>query len=156
MAEFTAKDVQALRQATGAGMMDAKKALVEAEGDFDAAAKKLREKGLAKAATRSDRDNVEGVVAVADVQRVLQQVGDECVEGGRVGVGDGDLGGVALAHAGLEHAAEVLGAHAEHGLGHVLEALPARADEEGDGALWQRRVADGLGKVRSQRGGRDH
>ncbi len=66
MAEFTAKDVQALRQATGAGMMDAKKALVDAEGDFDAAAKKLREKGLAKAATRSDRDNVEGVVAVAE------------------------------------------------------------------------------------------
>jgi elongation factor Ts len=66
MADFTAKDVQALRQATGAGMMDAKKALVEAEGDFDAAAKKLREKGLAKAATRSDRDNVEGVVAVGD------------------------------------------------------------------------------------------
>ena len=65
MAEFTAKDVQALRQATGAGMMDAKKALQEADGDFDAAAKKLREKGLAKAATRTDRENVEGVVAVA-------------------------------------------------------------------------------------------
>ncbi len=66
MAEFTAKDVQALRQATGAGMMDAKKALVEADGDFEAATKKLREKGLAKAATRTDRDNVEGVVAVGD------------------------------------------------------------------------------------------
>jgi len=66
MAEFTAKDVQALRQATGAGMMDAKKALVDAEGDFDAAAKKLREKGLAKAATRTDRENVEGAVAVAE------------------------------------------------------------------------------------------
>lgn len=66
MADFTAKDVQALRQATGAGMMDAKNALVEAGGDFDAAAKKLREKGLAKAATRADRDNVEGVVAVAE------------------------------------------------------------------------------------------
>ena len=66
MANFTAKDVQALRQATGAGMMDAKKALDEADGDFDAAAKKLREKGLAKAATRTDRDNVEGVVAVAE------------------------------------------------------------------------------------------
>lgn len=65
MAEFTAKDVQRLRQATGAGMMDAKKALEEAAGDFDAAAKKLREKGLAKAATRSDRENVEGAVAVA-------------------------------------------------------------------------------------------
>jgi elongation factor Ts len=64
MAEFTAKDVQRLRQATGAGMMDAKKALVDAGGDFDAATKKLREKGLAKAATRADRDNVEGAVAV--------------------------------------------------------------------------------------------
>ena len=49
MAEFTAKDVQALRQATGAGMMDAKKALEENDGDFEAAAKWLREKGLAKA-----------------------------------------------------------------------------------------------------------
>ena len=66
MPDFTAKDVQALRQATGAGMMDAKKALTEADGDFDAAAKKLREKGLAKAATRSDRENVEGVVAVGE------------------------------------------------------------------------------------------
>lgn len=66
MADFTAKDVQALRQQTGAGMMDAKKALVDAEGDFEAAKKKLREKGLAKAATRTDRENVEGVVAVAD------------------------------------------------------------------------------------------
>jgi len=65
MPAFTAKDVQALRQATGAGMMDAKKALQEADGDFDAAAKKLREKGLAKAATRTDRENVEGSVAVA-------------------------------------------------------------------------------------------
>ncbi len=66
MANFTAKDVQELRQATGAGMMDAKKALDETDGDFDAAAKKLREKGLAKAAKRTDRDNVEGVVAVAE------------------------------------------------------------------------------------------
>jgi elongation factor Ts len=65
MAEFTAKDVQALRQATGAGMMDAKKALVENGGDFDAAAKWLREKGLAKSATRTDRENAEGAVAVA-------------------------------------------------------------------------------------------
>lgn len=66
MADFTAKDVQTLRQQTGAGMMDAKKALVEAGGDFEAAKKHLREKGLAKAATRTDRENVEGVVAVAE------------------------------------------------------------------------------------------
>ena len=49
---FTAKDVQALRQATGAGMMDAKRALEAADGDFEVAAQWLREKGLAKAAER--------------------------------------------------------------------------------------------------------
>jgi elongation factor Ts len=62
---ITAKAVQELRQATGAGMMDAKKALTEADGDFEAAVQILREKGLAKAAGRSDRDNSEGLVAVA-------------------------------------------------------------------------------------------
>jgi elongation factor Ts len=62
---FSAKDVQELRKATGAGMMDAKKALVETDGDFEAAGQLLREKGLAKAMTRSDRDNVEGLIAVA-------------------------------------------------------------------------------------------
>ena len=62
MADFTAKDVQALRQTTGAGMMDAKKALVENEGDPEAAAQWLREKGIAKSASRSDRENREGVV----------------------------------------------------------------------------------------------
>ncbi len=64
MADFTAKDVQSLRQSTGAGMMDSKKALTEADGDMEAAVQILREKGLAKALTRSDRDNTEGVVAV--------------------------------------------------------------------------------------------
>ncbi len=62
---ITAKDVQELRKSTGAGMMDAKKALTEAGGDFDAAVQILREKGLAKAASRTDRDNSEGLVAVA-------------------------------------------------------------------------------------------
>jgi elongation factor Ts len=62
---ITAKDVQELRKSTGAGMMDAKKALTEADGDFEAAVQILREKGLAKAATRTDRDNSEGLVAVA-------------------------------------------------------------------------------------------
>jgi elongation factor Ts len=65
MAEFTAKDVQSLRQATGAGMMDAKKALTETGGDFEAAAKYLREKGLAKSVDRSDRENTQGAVAIA-------------------------------------------------------------------------------------------
>src|SRR5581483_9043236 len=65
MAEFSAKDVKDLRDATGAGMMDAKRALTETDGDFHAAAAWLRERGLGKAAERSDRDNVEGAVAVA-------------------------------------------------------------------------------------------
>ena len=65
MAEFTAKDVQKLRQATGAGMMDAKKALTENGGDMEAAGQWLREKGLAKVAKLADRDNAQGAVAVA-------------------------------------------------------------------------------------------
>jgi elongation factor Ts len=78
MAEFTAKDVQALRQATGAGMMDAKKALEEAHGDAEAAANILREKGLVKAASRSDRENAEGAVAVAEDGNVAVMVQLKC------------------------------------------------------------------------------
>ena len=62
MAAFTAKDVQALRHATGAGMMDAKNALTRCDGDADAAAQWLRENGIAKSAARADRDNSDGVV----------------------------------------------------------------------------------------------
>jgi elongation factor Ts len=70
MPEFTAKDVQALRQATGAGMMDAKKALEENGGDAEAAAQWLREKGLAKAAKNADRDNSQGSVSLVVDGRV--------------------------------------------------------------------------------------
>ncbi|MDP9389439.1 MAG: translation elongation factor Ts [Actinomycetota bacterium] len=65
MSEFSAKDVQRLRQTTGAGMMDAKKALVENAGDFEAASRWLREKGLASSAKRGDRESSQGAVAVA-------------------------------------------------------------------------------------------
>jgi len=64
MPDFTAKDVQALRQATGAGMMDAKKALQSNDGDMEAAAQWLREKGLAKVAKLTDRENSQGSVVV--------------------------------------------------------------------------------------------
>ncbi len=64
MADFTAQDVQALRKSTGAGMMDAKKALSETDGDMDKAADYLREKGIASAAKRADREQGEGVVGV--------------------------------------------------------------------------------------------
>lgn len=62
MAEISAKDVKALRDATGAGMMDAKKALVETGGDLDKAKRLLREKGLADAAKRTGRAATEGIV----------------------------------------------------------------------------------------------
>ncbi len=62
MADFTAKDVKTLRDATGAGMMDCKKALGEANGDLEAAKRLLREKGLADAAKRSGRAASEGIV----------------------------------------------------------------------------------------------
>ncbi|MGQ0434695.1 MAG: translation elongation factor Ts [Microthrixaceae bacterium] len=75
---FTAKDVQALRQASGAGMMDAKRALEESGGDFDAAAKSLREKGLAKSVDRADRDNTQGAVAVGHADGVAAIVELKC------------------------------------------------------------------------------
>ena len=65
MANYSAKDVAALRQMTGAGMLDCRNALEEAGGDLDKAAQILREKGLAGAAKRSDREAAEGAVAVA-------------------------------------------------------------------------------------------
>jgi elongation factor Ts len=62
MAEISAKDVKALRDQTGAGMMDCKKALVEAEGDMEKAVDILRVKGQAQAAKRGARAASEGVV----------------------------------------------------------------------------------------------
>lgn len=61
----SARDVKALRDATGAGMMDAKKALTAADGDMETARQMLREQGLAKAGARVGRDNDQGAVAVA-------------------------------------------------------------------------------------------
>ena len=61
---FTAKDVQALREKTGCGMMDCKKALVETDGNMEAAVDYLREKGLASQAKKADRIAAEGTVAV--------------------------------------------------------------------------------------------
>ncbi|HPF10393.1 MAG TPA: translation elongation factor Ts [Flavobacteriaceae bacterium] len=62
MVQITAAQVNELRQKTGAGMMDCKKALVEAEGDFDQAIAILRKKGQKIAEKRADRDSSEGVV----------------------------------------------------------------------------------------------
>ena len=60
--KITASEVNKLRQATGAGMMDCKKALLEAEGNFELAIENLRKKGQKVAANRADRDSAEGAV----------------------------------------------------------------------------------------------
>ena len=64
MPAFTAKDVQALRQSTGVGMLDAKRALEENGGNLEEAVQWLRVQGLASAAKRSDREASQGVVAI--------------------------------------------------------------------------------------------
>ncbi|MEZ4838395.1 translation elongation factor Ts [Flavobacterium sp.] len=70
MATITAADVNKLRQITGAGMMDCKKALVEADGDFDLAIENLRKKGQKVAANRADRESTEGaVIAVVNNEK---------------------------------------------------------------------------------------
>src|SRR5437016_14599576 len=78
MPEFSAKDVQRLRQGSGAGMMDAKRALTECDGDFEAAIRWLREKGLGKAGERSGRENVQGAVAVAKAGNAAALVELKC------------------------------------------------------------------------------
>ncbi|HRN44622.1 MAG TPA: translation elongation factor Ts [Flavobacterium sp.] len=70
MATITAADVNKLRTATGAGMMDCKKALVESDGDFDLAIENLRKKGQKVAANRSDRESTEGAaIAVVNADK---------------------------------------------------------------------------------------
>ena len=64
MAEITAKAVSELRAKTGCGIMDCKRALAETNGDFDAAIKYLRERGLAVAAKKADRIAAEGLVSI--------------------------------------------------------------------------------------------
>src|SRR5215468_4602767 len=65
MAEITAGLVKQLRDTSGAGMMDCKKALQEVDGDMEAAIDWLRTKGLSKAAKKADRVAAEGLIAVA-------------------------------------------------------------------------------------------
>jgi elongation factor Ts len=63
MAEFTAADVGKLRETTGAGLMDCKKALIEAHGNFEAAVDLLRKRGIGAAAKKATRETKEGVIA---------------------------------------------------------------------------------------------
>jgi len=75
---FTAKDVVTLREKTGVGMMDCKKALVEADGDMDKAVEILREKGLASAAKKSSRVAAEGTVATYNDGKAASLVEINC------------------------------------------------------------------------------
>ncbi|HPG31324.1 MAG TPA: translation elongation factor Ts [bacterium] len=79
MAPVTAKMVQELREKTGAGMLDCKKALTEADGNMDSAVKLLREKGLAAAANRQSKTAAEGIVKVklSDSLAVITEVNSE-------------------------------------------------------------------------------
>jgi elongation factor Ts len=78
---ITAQDVNKLRQITGAGMMDCKKALTEANGDFEAAIDILRKKGQKISANRADRETKEGIVRIAsfnnDSEAVMIALGCE-------------------------------------------------------------------------------
>ena len=67
MAEFSAKDVAELRKQTGCGMMDCKNALKDANGDFEAAVKILREKGMAAVAKKASRIAAEGIVDIMTI-----------------------------------------------------------------------------------------
>ena len=62
MAEVTVEQIKKLKELSGAGLTDAKKALVEAKGDFDKALEAMRKKGLTKAEKRGDRETREGLI----------------------------------------------------------------------------------------------
>jgi elongation factor Ts len=78
MADIPADLVRQLRERTGAGMMDCKRALQETGGDVDAAVKLLREKGITQAAKRSDRETTEGKVAIELGETVAAMVAVGC------------------------------------------------------------------------------
>jgi elongation factor Ts len=78
MADFTAKDVQRLRQLSGAGMLDCKRALEATDGDFDKAVNWLREKGLSQTGKRADRANEQGAVATANTGQAAAVVELKC------------------------------------------------------------------------------
>jgi elongation factor Ts len=75
---ISADQVKELRERTGAGMMDCKRALEETKGDLDEAVKLLREKGIAQAAKRSGRETTEGKVALDIDEAVAAMVGVGC------------------------------------------------------------------------------
>lgn len=78
MTNFSAKDIQALRRSAGVGMLDAKRALEESDGDFESASQWLRVNGLAGAAKREDREASQGAVALASSEGAVAIVELRC------------------------------------------------------------------------------
>jgi elongation factor Ts len=159
---ITASMVKELRDTTGAGMMDAKKALTETDGDMEAAVDWLRTKGLAKAAKKSGRTAAEGLVAVAvsggtgvavEVNSETDFVGknaefQEMVAGiAGVALGAGDLDGLLAADMGGKSVADTVTAK----VATIGENMSVRrmAKLSGDNVVSyvHNAAADGMGKI---------
>jgi elongation factor Ts len=159
---ITAAQVKELREMTGAGMMDAKKALTETDGDMEAAVDWLRTKGLAKAAKKADRVAAEGLVGVtvkggrgvavevnsetdfvaknADFQALVRKITDAAIAAGGIDALKGaDLGGKTVEET-LTAAIATIGENM---------TLRRMASVEGDtvAAYVHNAAADGLGKI---------
>lgn len=159
---ITAAQVKELRESTGAGMMDAKKALIETNGDMEAAVDWLRTKGLAKAAKKADRIAAEGLVGVAvaggkgvavevnsetdfvaknaDFQALVRGIAQAALSAGELEALKGaDLGGQSV-DAALNGAIATIGEKMD---------LRRVASVEGDAvaAYVHNAAADGLGKI---------
>lgn len=106
--KITAADVNKLRQATGAGMMDCKKALVEAEGDFDKAVEFLRKAGQKVAAKRADNTTAEGIILVdvSDSAKTAKILAFACETEPVSKVEDFSTLGNAVLQAGVKHHAK--------------------------------------------------
>ncbi len=139
MADIAAKDVAALRKETGAGMMDCKQALQDADGDMEAARKALREKGLTKADKRAGREARDGTVEVV-VEGTVGVVVEVNCETDFVAKGD-ELGGFAadLAQHVLEHGDEDV-ASQRFGTTTVEEAVKELAGKVGENVSLGRAV----------------
>ncbi|MGI1661860.1 translation elongation factor Ts [Palleronia sp. KMU-117] len=159
---ITAAQVKELRDMTGAGMMDAKKALTETDGDMEAAVDWLRTKGLAKAAKKADRVAAEGLVGVmvkggrgvavevnsetdfvaknADFQALVRSITDAAMAAG-------DLDALKAAHVGGKTVEDTLtAAIATIGENMTLRRM-ASVEGESVAAYVHNAAADGLGKI---------
>ena len=139
MVQVKAADVQALRKATGAGMLDVKKALEEADGDPERAAQILRERGIVSAAKRSDRESSQGAVALSMIgERAGAMVELKC-----------ETDFVAKSQEFVNTANEIAAAVAEGGPEAVdgRRADRRRDDQEQDGASGRRQFLGDGGQV---------